>query len=202
MFNIDIFIEELQHQPNTLQLQNPYLLPHRGDNLRAYLDALFRQTGRRILIVGEALGYRGGLHTGIPFSSARLVHESTHPFWRRLRNQLEVDSNLSEATASIVWGYLARRRRLPLFWNALPFHPHRENETASNRTPTAGEVRSGQEYLRALAGGWQPDIVAGVGAKGFQAARQALPGARIVPLRHPSYGGKRAFYQGMDRLLR
>ncbi len=201
MFNINSFVAHLERQVNTSTLQNPYLLPHRSDNLRAYLQAIFSQRGRRVLIIGEALGYRGGLHTGIPFSSARLVHESTHPFWRNLRRQLMVDCSVSEATASIVWTYLANRRRMPLFWNALPFHPHRAGEAASNRTPTAAEVSSGQPYLKALAEGWQPDLIAGVGSKGYQAALQALPGSRIVQLRHPSYGGKQAFCQGMDRLL-
>ena len=202
MFDINFYVSTLEQQPHTRILQNPYLLPHRSANLRAYLQALFIQGGRRILIVGETLGYRGGLHTGIPFSSARLVRESEHPFWRRLRRQLIVDSNVSEATASIVWAYLANRRRMPLFWNALPFHPHSTGDPASNRTPTAREVGSAQHYLKTLATAWQPDIVAGVGSKGYQAARQALPDTQVLPLRHPSYGGKTAFYQGMDRLLR
>ncbi|TDG13936.1 hypothetical protein E2F43_10590 [Seongchinamella unica] len=202
MFNVNEFIEELEYQGHTPRLQNPYLLPHRSANLRAYLDVLFRQQGRRVLIVGEALGYRGGLHTGIPFSSARLVHESPHPFWRQLRKRLVVNGSVSEATASIVWDYLAPRRRLPLFWNALPFHPHIAHDTASNRTPTAGEINAGQIYLKTLADAWQPGIVAGVGSKGYRAACQALPDTPIVALRHPSYGGKQAFCQGMDRLLR
>lgn len=202
MFDVDDFVESLEQQAHSRQLQNPYRLAGRSHNLRVYLEALLGQEGRRILVVGEALGYRGGLHTGIPFSSARLVQTSPHPFWRRLRRHLVVDSDCSEATASMVWDYLARRRRLPLFWNALPFHPHRQDEACSNRSPTAAEVQAGQPYLRALAEGWQPDIVAGVGAKGYQAACRALPEARVLALRHPSYGGKRAFCQGMDRLLR
>ena len=189
-------------QAGSERLCNPYRLPHRSDNLRAWLHCLLRQPGRRILVVGEALGYRGGLHTGLPFSSSRLLVTSTHPFWRRLRSQLVVDSDISEASASIVWDYLASRRRIPLFWNALPFHPHQPGNPASNRAPTAGELSLGQPYLRALAAHYQPDLVAGLGTRGTEAARRALPDRQVHALRHPSYGGKREFCQGMDRLLR
>ena len=195
------FIGELQGVQGRSNLCNPYHLPNRSENLQIYLETLFAQPGRRILVVGEALGYRGGLHTGIPFSSARLVRQSSHAFWRRLRNRLVVHSNISEATASIVWDYLGPRRRIPLFWNALPFHPHDTGEPLSNRAPSAAEIDLGQRYLRLLADAWQPEIVAGVGNKGSLAARRALPEYKVQDLRHPSYGGKQAFCSGMDRLL-
>ena len=198
---LERFITSLEKQENTGRLCNPYQLPHRSDNLGLYLEALFEQPGRRVLVVGEALGYRGGLHTGIPFSSARLVHESSHPFWRRLRPMLTVDSKVSEATASIVWQYLERRRRIPLFWNALPFHPHATGKPDSNRAPSAAELRKGTEYLHTLATAYRADLIAGVGGKGFTAAQRAFPDRKILSLRHPSYGGKQAFCNGMDRLL-
>lgn len=198
---IDHFIEQLETARASDRLSNPYLWPHRSDNLRAWLRAIMRQPGRRVLVIGEALGYRGGVHTGIPFSSSRLINRSMHPFWRRLRPELTVSSDISEATASIVWETLQQRRRIPLFWNALPFHPHQPGVPLSNRTPDRDELAAGLAFLRLLAQHYQPDLVAGVGAKGTHAAETAFPGCRVKALRHPSYGGKQAFVQGINRLL-
>jgi uracil-DNA glycosylase len=199
---ISRFTAQLEAREDSDDLSNPYRQSRYSGNLGVYLDALFRQPGRRILIVGEALGYRGGAHTGIPFSSSRLVAYSDHPFWRNLRGQVQVDSDISEATASIVWEYLRARRRIPLFWNALPFHPHRKGDLASNRAPNAQEIREGAHILQTLATEYQPDLVAGLGHKGTAAALKALPEFKVAALRHPSYGGKQSFCRGMDNLLR
>ena len=198
---IDIFTKTLAAYPEREDLGNPYRQAHCKDNLQAYLRAQFAQPGRRILVVGEALGYRGGWHTGIPFSSARLVMESEHPFWRKLRPQLTVDCDVSEATASITWDYLKQRRRIPLFWNALPLHPRVAGDPLSNRAPNAAELQAGLSFLQALGDAYQPDLIAGVGGKGTMAAEKAFPRRRVHALRHPSYGGKAQFCQGMDRLL-
>lgn len=170
------------------------------ENLFHYLDAISGQKGRRILIVGEALGYRGGRLTGIPFSSERLLREAPHPFLRRLAPQLSLTSNTAEATASIVWEGLSRRRDIPLFWNAYPFHPHRAHEPDSNRAPNAAEVAEGQPFLQLLAEDYQPALIAGLGRKGTEAALRAFPEHRVVALRHPSYGGKQEFLAGLKRL--
>ena len=200
-YGIDSLISALEARPHEATVTNPYRLPNRSDNLRHYLRALLDQPGRRILVVGEALGYRGGLLTGIPLSSERLVREQAHPFWRRLAPDLTIDGRMAEATASIVWHYLAERRRIPLFWNAFPFHPHRSGEPHSNRPPTAADIAEGIPYLQAVVSLYRPVIIGGLGTKGTLAAQRALPGQAVRALRHPSYGGKPAFVEGMHRLL-
>ena len=100
-----------------------------------------------------------------------------------------------------MWDYLARRRTLPLFWNAFPFHPHHEGKPLSNRAPTADEISEGISYLRLIGEWYRPQHVAGLGRKGARALERAFPGCRVAALRHPSYGGKNEFIRGMDRLL-
>lgn len=202
MDDIDSFIDQLAAFPRSAQLANPYHAVAYRDNLRVYLRKIFAQPGRRVLLVGEALGYRGGVFTGLPFSSARLVRESRHPFWQTLRPQLQINDDLAEATASIVWEYLAGRRRIPLCWNAMPFHPHLPGQPYSNRAPSAAELKSGATFLQQLIAAYQPDRIGAVGGKAAQAIQRALPHQSFRAIRHPSYGGKQDFIQGMDRLLR
>ncbi len=196
------FVRSLTDRPNTRDVYNPYRISLARDNLVQYLRLVAAQPGRPVLLVGEALGYRGGRLTGIPFSSERLLRQAPHPLLRALRERVHVEGEASEATATLVWGALAGRRRLPLFWNAFPFHPHRPDCPDSNRAPTGAEVAEGQAYLRRLVATYRPRLVAGLGKKGYLAAQRALPDARVSPLRHPSYGGKREFERGLASLLR
>jgi uracil-DNA glycosylase len=200
--DIEKFVEILATRPAGNRVDNPYRRQACRHNLRCYLQAILSRPGRRVLLVGEALGYRGGKLTGIPFSSEKLLSQAPHPFLRALQGQLILEGETSEATASMVWNTLARRRRIPLFWNAFPFHPHLAASPSSNRAPTAGEIAEGQALLRKLAELYQPQLVAGLGHKGTRCARQAFPGREITQIRHPSYGGKADFQVGMARLLR
>ena len=199
---LEDFLRQLRRRQHSPIVQNPYRLPGREDNLHVYLQALSQRPGRRILLVGEAPGYRGCLLTGIPFSSEALLTEPPHRFLRQLRHDLHIEGATSEATASMVWAFLAGRRTLPLFWNAFPFHPHRRGEPQSNRAPGAAEVVEGRSYLQALGRLYRPGLVAGVGNKGYAAACAAFPDLVVGRIRHPSYGGKREFNEGMRRLYR
>ena len=196
------FVRSLAGRPNNEACFNPYRDPGARHNLEQYLSLVASRPGRPVLLVGEALGYRGGRLTGIPFSSERLLRDAPHALLRTLRGRVQIKGDSSEATATLVWSALEGRRRLPLFWNAFPFHPHRPGYPDSNRAPTAAEVSEGQDYLRRLVAIYHPRLVAGLGKKGYQAAQRALPDTRVSPLRHPSYGGKREFERGLDKLLR
>jgi hypothetical protein len=120
---ISEFVIDLGARPDTHGTSNPYRRIDCRLNLENYLRAMVARPGRRILVVAEALGYRGGGLTGIPISSENLLRLAPHPFLRALRESLQIDGNTSEATATMVWDTLAGRRRIPLFWNAFPFHP-------------------------------------------------------------------------------
>jgi uracil-DNA glycosylase len=201
------FVAELSSAPRLTSVINPWRDPALQANLLEYLEAYQKVSLRArwralpVLIVGEALGYKGGRNTGIPFSSSTVFSEVEHPFLQTLQPRLQIATNDSEATASIVWQYLAQKRGVPLFWNAFPFHPHVKHRPNSNRKPTVKEVRRGVPYLRQLAEIFQPQQIAGLGRVGQEAAQVAFPDEKIVYIRHPSYGGKRDFIRGMDALL-
>jgi hypothetical protein len=200
--DIDAFVTNLATHGPGCDAANPYRNAVLSHNLKAYLQLIAKRPGPCILLVGEALGYRGGSQTGIPFSSTRLLREAPHQFLRQLRPQLCLSGNDSEATAAALWQFLKARRRIPLCWNAYPFHPHRPGEPDSNRGPTAGELRLGIEILDYLISLYQPDVIIAVGNVAGRATRKSATSAPIVQVRHPSHGGRREFLAGMAAAYR
>ena len=144
----------------------------RRERLEEYLGA---RRGARLLLVGEAAGYRGARVSGIPFTSERQL-TGTGP---------------AEATATIVHGVLTELGIAEdvLLWNVVPTHP---GTASSNRRPTRSEIDGGVPFLRELARGRRTIAVGRV-------AHAAL-GGRYV--RHPSHGGARAFRAGVIESLR
>ena len=140
-------------------------------------EYLARARDSRLLLVGEAAGYRGARVSGLPFTSERQL-TGTGP---------------AEATATIVHRVL---RELGieddvLLWNVVPTHPHRPGEPASNRRPNTAEIAAARPFLDELAHG---RTVVPVG----RVAEAALD---IEGIRHPSHGGAVAFRAGLARLV-
>jgi len=150
---------------------NQYRDPRLAERLDAYLEG---RTHARVLLVGEAAGYRGARVSGIPFTSERQL-TGTGP---------------AEASATVVHAAL---RELGveddvLLWNVVPTHP---GTATTNRRPTRGEIATGTAYARELARG---RLVLAAG----RIAEAAL-GARYV--RHPSHGGAPEFRRGLRSAL-
>jgi uracil-DNA glycosylase family 4 len=127
----------------------------------------------RILLVGEAAGYRGARLSGVPFTSERQL----------------CGSGPAEATATIVQRTLRELgvERDLVLWNLVPTHPHDAGRPASNRPPTRGEIRAARPFLEALvAADGRERLVLGVG----RLAQRELGGPYI---RHPSHGGAAVF---------
>jgi uracil-DNA glycosylase len=145
--------------------------PLRRGRLRRYLEA---RSEARILLVGEAAGYRGARVSGLPFTSERQL----------------TGSGPAEATATIVHRVLASlgAGEDVLLWNVVPTHPGTET---TNRPPTAAEIADAHRFLDLLVDGRR------VIALGRVAAR--VTGAPYV--RHPSHGGAAAFASGLAREL-
>ncbi len=138
----------------------------RRDRLAAYLEARSRA---RLLLVGEAAGYRGARVSGIPFTSERQLTGRAP----------------GEATATIVHRVLRELGIAEdvLLWNVVPTHPHRPGRPETNRPPTCAEVEASAPFLAELARG---RAVLAVG----RVAQRVLGGAYV---RHPSHGGAAAF---------
>ena len=137
-------------------------------------DYLAVRAGARLLLVGEAPGYRGARVSGVPFTSERQL-TGTGP---------------AEATATIVHAVLTELgiEEDVLLWNVVPTHP---GTPSTNRRPTRAEVDGGLPFLHELARGRRTIAVGRV-------AHAAL-GGRYV--RHPSHGGARAFRAGVIESL-
>lgn len=202
MDNLQLFLKALSKRRNSLTVFNPYRDEVLLRNLETYIEAVLAQQGPKILLVGEAYGFRGGRLTGIPFSSGKLYDEVEHPFLISLKQNIvrSPDDLVSENTASIVWQYLQKHDFVPMFWNSFPFHPHPSRIQRKNRAPNVAEIKEGLIFLNMLCDVYQPDIIAGLGRKGTDSIQRAFPDRDIRYIRHPSYGGKRDFVQGMDNL--
>jgi uracil-DNA glycosylase len=139
--------------------------------LRARLrDYLAARADARVVLVGEAPGYRGARVSGIPFTSERQL----------------TGSGPAEATATIVHRVLVRLgvKDAVLLWNVVPTHP---GSATSNRRPTRAEVAAAAPFLVELTRGRVPIAVGRLAAAALDAPY----------VRHPSHGGAAAFEQGL-----
>ncbi len=200
---IGLFVEQLGRRPHSVTVFNPYRDAVLADNLRIYLRAMTKVMGARpAMLIGEAPGYLGCRLTGIPFSSGELFVNANHYFLKKIATKLKITEIAGEASATMVWQCLERRRNLPLFWNSFPFHPHRSGNARSNRSPTAEEVREGRSYLEALIDIYQPQRVAAIGRAAGRALQAVYPDHKVTYIRHPSYGGKADFVKGMEQFFK
>ena len=171
----------------------------RRQNLCLYGEWLLVQRPT-VLLLGEAVGYRGGRLTGLPFVSEHIMLK--HSLFGRERGYVktaEWPTVCREATATMMWQTLDACAVYPALWNVFPFHPHQPGQSASNRKPTKAEWAIGEQFVR----GWLTllpiSLIVAVG----NTAEQALQswGLACVKVRHPSHGGKRSFQAGLTAVL-
>jgi hypothetical protein len=176
----------------------------RRRNLRLYLSQL-DAIGPRMLLIGEAVSYRGGRLTGIAFVSESVMLGGVET---RSGHVLGADHGFrkatagprlsTEASATMVWSTIRDIEPLPLLWNAFPFHPFHAGDPDTNRAPTAGELAIGQPFIERLLRLFPIERVVAIGNHA-SASLQRLDIAHDK-VRHPSQGGKNLFVEGMARL--
>lgn len=194
---------------NVVGLFNPWCdecpddLPWNGpqqklDRLAAHLDC-----DAEFILCGEAPGHLGCRHSGIAFTSERLLLDGAIPRVARPDRRLTVrDLPFSEPSATIVWKALYRLgiAERTILWNALQMHPHAPANHRTNRTPTSAEIVQGGPALRLLIDAFPRARVVAVGKKaaGLLESMDIMPCATV---RHPANGGATHFFSGLKVML-
>lgn len=220
----------------------------RRENLIAYL--LPRLGHSSTIVVAEAVGYQGGRFTGIAITCERMLlghHKQIEgtmicpvPLHRtssttsKLLKGIQREKGLNEPTDTVVWGAIKEANIDPytvLLWNIFPFHPHKENEPLTNRTPTEQEQAVGWLYTKRLLelneqlheplcvtecsdrnveGQAKQRTARNATEKGplilgvgqKSAETMSRFGISITPLRHPANGGANLYRKGFKECLR
>ena len=176
----------------------------RRHNLRLYLGQL-EAIGPRMLLIGEAVSYRGGRLTGIAFVSESVmlggVDTRSGPVLGAAHGYRKATAGprlSTEASATMVWSTIREIKPLPLLWNAFPFHPFHAGDPHSNRAPASGELAIGERFIDRLLRLFAFDRIVAIGNH----ASASLTKMSIAhdKVRHPSQGGKNLFVEGMARL--
>jgi uracil-DNA glycosylase len=179
----------------------------RRRQLRAYVQ---ERLGRaKLVIIGEALGYRGGHFSGIPMTSERMLLRKQPAIvaginLRRTSKSSICPHGFSEPTATIVWGALLKIGLPPdefVLWNAFPWHsfdPHRG--LLSNRMPNKSEQLSGRPVLKAFLKSFPCEQIVALGK--IAAAQLEQLGVNAHCVRHPASGGAKLFRQQIARIVR
>ena len=163
---------------------------------RANLEAYLEEVGRpRMVLLGEALGFRGGRFSGIAFTSERqLVGDDGRRLpWAGSRFQATSRNPALwlEPSGSVVWGALGGQAQGVLLWNAFPWHPWGRPGPLSNRTPEPTLWKENLHVLERLLEEVGKARVLAVG-RTAQAALAVL-GVEAPALRHPAHGGAAVF---------
>ena len=205
---INDFIEELANIEVTPNVYNQYSYEHlenyiRRDNLAIYLNNMAKIKPKMIL-VGEAPGYRGCRITGVPFTSEYILMnkvKGTNLFGEENGYRLvcKKDKLIKEATASIIWSIFTEYNIVALGWNAFPYHPHKEGNFDSNRTPLKKELLLGENPLLQIIDMYNIKKVVAMGNKAEESLNKL--GIKCTKVRHPAQGGKNEFVRGMKEIF-
>jgi hypothetical protein len=186
----------------------------RRKHLRAYLRKRLGKT--KVVVIAEALGYRGGHFSGIPMTSERILLgkkenvgiKPEHVFSsfkaRRTSKPEQCPDGFSEPTATIVWTSLLKLGLKPeefVLWNAFPWHsfdPHRG--LLSNRMPKKSERPAGLSVLKAFLDLFPCEEIIALGnVAAWQLKELNVECHRV---RHPASGGARLFRQGIRTVMK
>ena len=178
----------------------------RRQQLRAFVQ---ERLGRaKLLVIGEALGYRGGHFSGIPMTAERMLLRKQQNIVagikpRRTSKPSVCQNGFSEPTATIVWGALLKIGGLPdefVLWNAFPWHSFDPRRALlSNRTPSKSEQLSGRPVLEAFFELFPCERIVALGK--IAAAQLEQLGVNAHCVRHPASGGAKLFRQQIAKIV-
>jgi hypothetical protein len=178
-------------------------IPSNGPDAKLVRLAAHLDCAPEFILCGEAPGYLGCRHSGIAFTSERLLLHGKVPRIASLNHRLTKRAlSYSEPSATIVWKALYNLgiEQTTVLWNSLQMHPHKSDNEKSNRTPTSIEIEIGRPALRMLVAAFPSAKVVAVGkkAEGLLSSMGLVPAATV---RHPANGGAPAFARGLELLV-
>lgn len=197
---LDILLECLSKRKSSAIVFNQYSDKDILNNLKVFFEYLVKSKSK-VLLIGEAPGYKGCRLTGIPFTSGIAIKNTRHEALVELIPKIRLNKTIPENTASILWEFLGTNKPIPILWNAFPFHPHKEGILESNRKPNKEELLEGSEYLHMVNEIFRPKKVFALGRVGEVSLRALFPEKEIGYIRHPSYGGKKQFIEGVSKVF-
>jgi hypothetical protein len=186
----------------------------RRKQLAAYLRNRLGKV--KLVVIGEALGYRGGHFSGIPMTSERILLgkkenagiKPEHVFStfkaRRTSKREQCPDGFSEPTATIVWSLLLRLGLKPeefVLWNAFPWHSFNPRRgLLSNRMPNRSERSAGLSVLKAFLDLFPCEEIVALGNVAASQLKELNVESHRV--RHPASGGARLFRKGIGTLVK
>jgi hypothetical protein len=175
----------------------------RRRNLGIYLQEMLARSPK-VLLVGEAPGFRGMRITGVPFTNRTILEGPANGFGlfgpgKGYVLPADAAGIAAEPTATVMWEVLAELDFLPLLWSACPWHTHVPGQPLSNRTPTAAEAARGTQFWQALTEAFRIETVVAVGNVAHRSLGRA--GLEVPKIRHPAHGGRAGFKLGLQELL-
>ncbi|MFP5366174.1 MAG: uracil-DNA glycosylase [Actinomycetes bacterium] len=175
----------------------------RRRNLELYLQEMLDRAPK-VLLLGEAPGFRGMRITGVPFTNRTMFQGRANSFGlfgpgKGYSLPADAAGVAAEPTATVMWDVLAELQFLPLLWSACPWHTHIPGKPQSNRTPTAADARLGTPFWQSLAELFHIDTVVAVGNVAHRSMMHS--GLDVPKVRHPAHGGRSGFKNGLAELL-
>jgi uracil-DNA glycosylase len=192
-----------QYHDEDLRVDRPDAAAIRRGNLRNYIASFEKKPS--FLLVGEAPGPWGCRFSGIPFTGEKQLLAGLLPFSGKRSSNVEPLVNLRRSSpylsnsARIFWSTMHTYYPYFLVWNCVPFHPYKDENIVSVRTPTAVEVRQYSILLAGTIAAIEPEAIIAIGRKAQSSLdRLGLP---CTYVRHPSQGGALNFRRGIKRIF-
>lgn len=189
----------------------------RSENLRRYFEL---RPNSKYLFIAEALGYQGGHFSGIAITSERILlgqhpdvdpksvlgewnYQRTSDINSPLLNKMQKLKGFNEPTDTVVWNAIAAHGLAAfecILWNIFPFHPHKDGELLTNRTPNSQELDIGVEYAKDLLKLFPGMKIIAIGANAAKTLKRY--GFECEEVRHPSMGGANKFRSQVNEILK
>lgn len=203
-----LFEEHLLDRPSAERQFNPYrdyderfdrpdAPAIRRKNLKRYLDC-YAGAAPPLFLLAEAPGPWGCRFSGVPLVSEAQLADTDFPIGGQPTSTQKTPH--TEYSSAIYWRVM--QPYFPRFftWNSVPFHPHKDGEPLSIRTPTRGEGAAFEDLLAGLLRLLEPARTVAIGRKAERALQEI--GADCTYVRHPSQGGAKKFEGGVRAVAR